>query len=131
VGVEEGEEAELELAPGDVGADGAVSEERPDRLGPGSGGVPGGEVGEGGRAREPLGLGLGRGVLEDVARDDGGEVEEGAGEGGDRDAAVGGHLVVLQAAFVDRDTRARPQPARHRDVSPAAIAPEDVPEHRR
>jgi hypothetical protein len=99
--VEEGEEAELELVLRDVAADVAGRDERAEGGGPLAGRVPRDEVGEGGGAREPLDLGLGHGALEVVGRDDGGEVQEGAGGGGHGDAVVGGDLVGLQAGLVD------------------------------
>jgi hypothetical protein len=79
VGVEKGEEPELELALGDAAADVAGGEQPLDGGRPRAGRVPRDEVGEGGRAAEALDLRLRRRPLEVVVRDDRGEVQERAG----------------------------------------------------
>src|SRR6185295_4868093 len=86
------------------------------------------EGGEGGGAAEAVDLGLRGGPLEVLRADDGGEVEEGAGGGGDEDAVVGGDLVGREPSFVDLEPGARPQGARNRDLDGCAVASPEHPE---
>jgi hypothetical protein len=90
VGVEEGEELDLEVAPGECLAEVAAVDDRLQCSCPPASGVACEEGIEGERAREAAVLRLVDGAFELVRSQDRGEVEQGAGGGGDRDAVLDG-----------------------------------------
>jgi hypothetical protein len=75
----------------------------------------------------PQHLGLIDSALELALREDGGEVEEGAGDGGDRDAVVDGDLVGWEAGLVDLDAVARAHTAPWNGDLAWPTAPHDLP----
>jgi hypothetical protein len=121
VGVEEGEEEAFEMVPADVAGGGEPSEGG----GPSSSRVAGDESIEGSQVGVLLVLGLVESVLEVLRREDGREVEQRAGDGGDGDAVAGGDLVGLEGRPVGGDARAPALPRRrHFGAGPLAQPPQ-------
>jgi hypothetical protein len=119
VGVEEGEEVAFQLLAADVEV--LLSEQASEGSGPSSVGVPRDEGIEGGQVGELAVLRLVEGVLEVLGGEDGGEVEEGAGDRGGRDAVADGGLVGLKGRVVRGDARAPALP-RRRQFGPGPLA---------
>jgi hypothetical protein len=130
VSVEEGEEAQLELASRDVASYLPRREQLPHRRAPRAPRVPRDEGGEGGRAAEALDLRLGRGPLQLLLREVGREVKERAGGRRDGDPVADGHFVGLERHAVDVEPVARLERARHGDVDLAPLRGADLEERR-
>ena len=108
VGIEEGEEVAFQVALGAAGRETRVVEDAVDRGGPSAAGVVRDEGIERDQVGAVLVLGLVEGALDVVTREAGGEVEEGAGDGGDWDAGARGDLVGREGSLVREKSR---QPA--------------------
>src|SRR5439155_999097 len=105
VGIEEGEEVAFQVALGAAGRETRVVEDAVDRGGPSAAGVVRDERIERDQVGAVLVLGLVEGALDVVTREDGGEVEEGAGDGGDWDTGARGDLVVTRAGSATATSR--------------------------
>jgi hypothetical protein len=101
VRVEGGEEADLELAAGDVAADLMCLEQPADGRDAAAPRVAGDEGGEGERVAEPADLGLVDRPLELGGGEHGGEVEERARGRGDRDPVAARDLVGREHDVMD------------------------------
>lgn len=127
---EELPEALLELTPGDGGAGAAIGQERPHARGPGPPRVPRKQIAEGQPIAEAKHLGLVDRARELAGVEDGGQVEQRARHGRDRNPTVHGHLVAREHSSVPLQPRpSRYGPGRRHLDRRATRAPE-LPQHR-
>jgi hypothetical protein len=106
VGVEEGEERDLELGLGAGAAEVVAVQDRPQCRCPSALGVACEQGVDGEGACEAAVLGLVDRALQSLGRELFGQVQEGAGGRGDRDAALLGDLVVRERGVVGVDAGA-------------------------
>jgi hypothetical protein len=129
VGIEEGEEAALEVAAGERHADRLVFGEDAPQVGrPSAVGVSREEGVEGDRAGEPAVLRLVERVLELLGGDDGRQVEQRARRAGHADAVLDHDLVRLHLDDVKLQARRAAPVARNGDLDPGPGALPDGPE---
>jgi hypothetical protein len=123
VGVEEGEEGELQVGSRDRPADLAMVDDRLQRLCPPPPAVACEQGFEGMWAREPPELRLVDRAFELVRREDLGQIQQGPGGRRDRDAALDGDLVRRERGAAAVDAGPAPLPGRDDlDVCPRRVA---------